>query len=112
MGGRMASVIAEELRPEGFCCFGYPFHPPGKKDRTRTEHFKELSVPGLILQGTRDPFGKPNEIDASEWPDNIKLVWLEEGDHDYRARKKSGLSQSQIILNAASAVAAFIAQFR
>ena len=108
MGGRMASIIAEELQPDGFCCFGYPFHPPGKAEKLRTEHFLDTAVPGLILQGTRDPFGKPGEIDPGAWPDNIRLVWLEEGDHDFRARKKSGLTQADVIARAAEAVAAWL----
>ena len=108
MGGRMASIVAQELQPDGFCCFGYPFHPPGKPDKVRTEHFYTTTVPGLILQGTRDAFGKPDQIDPSPWPDNLRLVWLEEGDHDYKARKKSGLTQIQVIEAAADAVAEWL----
>jgi len=109
MGGRMASLVAEELQPDGFCCFGYPFFPPRKpRDSARTAHFKDISVPGLILQGTRDAFGGKNALDASVWPANIRLVWLEEGDHDYKARKSSGLDQEQIIRTAAQQVAVFV----
>lgn len=108
MGGRMASLVAEELRPDGFCCFGYPFLPPGKPDRPRTEHFFRLTVPGLILQGTRDAFGQPAQIDSAGWPEGVRLVWLEEGDHDYRPRKTSGLTQEGIIARAANHVAAFV----
>ncbi len=108
LGGRMASLIAGELQPDGFCCFGYPFHPPGKAGKLRTEHFPTTRVSGLILQGTRDPFGKPGEIDPDTWPANIRLVWLEEGDHDFRPRKRSGLTQTDIIARAAREVAAWI----
>jgi predicted alpha/beta-hydrolase family hydrolase len=109
MGGRLATLVAEELQPAGFCCFGYPFFPPGKRDLARTAHFASLTVPGLILQGSRDTFGKPGEVDCSPWPRNIELVWLDEGDHDYRARKKSALSQGDIIAAAAARVAVFVA---
>ena len=108
MGGRMASMIAEELQPDGFCCFGYPFYPPGKTNNDRIEHFHSTTVPGLILQGTRDNFGKPEDINAEGWPDNINLVWLEEGDHDYKVRKKSGLTQAKLIDQAASHVVVWL----
>jgi len=107
MGGRMASLVAEELQVDAFCCFGYPFSPPGKPGKIRTGHFANLTVPGLILQGTRDVFGKEDEVDTSTWPASLNLVWLNEGDHDYRARKSSGLTQAEIICKAASRAAAF-----
>jgi predicted alpha/beta-hydrolase family hydrolase len=112
MGGRMATLVAEALQPAGFCCFGYPFHPPGKPEKLRTEHFGDISLPGLILQGRRDAFGKPGEIDSTGWGRGIQLVWLEEGDHDYRARKASGFTQAGIIQAAAGQVADFVANAR
>lgn len=108
MGGRMASLMAEELQPDGFCCFGYPFIPPGKPEKSRTAHFECLTVPGVILQGSRDAFGKQGEVNTKGWAACIRLVWLEEGDHDYRARKASGLTQEGIIAKAANHTATFI----
>src|SRR6185436_4932187 len=35
MGGRMASMVADEVGARGLICFGYPFHPPGKPDQLR-----------------------------------------------------------------------------
>ena len=58
MGGRVASMVADEMhdagRVAGLICLGYPFHPPGRPDRTRTEHLAALTTPTLIVQGTRD----------------------------------------------------------
>ena len=108
MGGRMASIVAEELKPDGFCCFGYPFYPPGKTTSSRTEHFLTTQVPGLILQGTRDTFGKPGGIDNSRWPSTIELAWLEEGDHDYKPGKRSGLTQLDVIQTAAAVVRSWL----
>lgn len=59
MGGRVATMIADEVNASGVIAMGYPFHPPGKPEKTRTEHLKDLKTPTLILQGTRDTFGKP-----------------------------------------------------
>jgi uncharacterized protein len=59
LGGRIASMIADETGVRGLVCLGYPFHPPGKPEQTRTRHLEQLRTPALILQGTRDSFGKP-----------------------------------------------------
>ena len=62
MGGRMASMLADEVGARGLVCLGYPFHPPGKPEQLRTAHLDALRTPTLIVQGTRDPFGTPDEV--------------------------------------------------
>ena len=57
MGGRMASLVADEAGVAALVCFGYPFHPPGSPTSLRTAHLKALKTPALIVQGTRDTFG-------------------------------------------------------
>ena len=57
MGGRMASLVADEAGVRGLVCLGYPFHPPGQLEKLRTAHLRDLRTPALIVQGTRDPFG-------------------------------------------------------
>src|SRR5690606_13256540 len=56
MGGRMASMVADEVGARGLVCLGYPFHAPGRPEKPRSEHLRSLRTPGLIVQGTRDPF--------------------------------------------------------
>src|SRR6185295_10602848 len=60
MGGRVASLVADELhatgRIAGLVCLGYPFHPPNKPEQLRTAHLMDLRCPALIVQGDRDPF--------------------------------------------------------
>lgn len=110
MGGRVATLLAaSELLPaqvKGVIAFGYPFHPP-KKDSWRTEHFAELKRPVLVLQGERDPFGSTEELAGKSWP-FIEIKWLQSGDHDFMALKKSGLSQQQLIKQAALISRSFI----
>ena len=108
MGGRVASLLADELAPAGVICFGYPFHPPGKPERTRTDHLAGLATPTLILQGTRDPFGKPDEVAGYALSRQIQVSWLESGDHDLKPLKRSGLSQAELIDQAAQQAAAFM----
>ncbi|MFL1405513.1 alpha/beta family hydrolase [Marinobacter sp. M1N3S26] len=113
MGGRMASLLAatpgllEQI--QGVVCFGYPFHPPGKPDQWRTGHFPEVAVPMAIFQGTRDPFGKPNELaDHGPLPAHVRLQWLDGGNHDLRPLKKQGLGADALIDESARRAAAFV----
>ena len=90
MGGRVASMVADELygsgRIAGLLCLGYPFHPLGKPDQLRTEHLASLKTPTLIAQGTRDPFGSREEVLTYELSKNIEVLWLEDGDHELKPR--------------------------
>lgn len=108
-GGRVASMIAEELflagRAAGLLCLGYPFHAPGKPERLRTAHLAELTVPMLICQGDRDPFGALNEVPGFGISEAIGLHWLPDGDHDFRPRKASGETWEGNLSAAASAIA-------
>ncbi|EHS53965.1 hypothetical protein PDO_3873 [Rhizobium sp. PDO1-076] len=97
MGGRVASMVADELfvakRISGLLCLGYPFHPTGKPQQLRTAHLANLKAPTLIVQGTRDPFGTRDEVESYDLAGTIELLWLEDGDHDLKPRKNiSGLS--------------------
>jgi len=107
MGGRMASMVADELGVAGLVCLGYPFHPPGKPENLRTDHLVGLKTPALICHGTRDPFGKPDEVAGYGLSDAIKLHWVDDGEHDFKPRKSSGRTQSQNITDAAKAISDF-----
>jgi predicted alpha/beta-hydrolase family hydrolase len=91
MGGRVASMVADELHGEGqiagLLCLGYPFHPPGQPTKTRTAHLARLRCPALIVQGTRDPFGTCDEVAGYGLPATIELLWMPDGDHDLAPRK-------------------------
>ena len=110
MGGRMASILASRRDGiDGVVCFGYPFHPPGKLDRWRTAHFSDLNCPMLVLQGTRDPFGKPAEMAGHERElDGINLRWLEGGNHDFQTLKSQVQTQSELIASAARETRIFV----
>ncbi|MEZ5530060.1 MAG: alpha/beta fold hydrolase [Porticoccaceae bacterium] len=107
MGGRMASLIADELGVAGLCCFGFPFHAPGKPEKLRVEQFAQMTTPARIFQGSRDPFGKPDELVSVAFSPAVQLCWLEDGDHDLKPRKASGLSQDNHLNYVATAVADF-----
>ena len=108
MGGRVASMIADEAGVSGLICLGYPFHPPGKPEKLRTEHLENLRTPTLILQGERDTFGKREEVATYTLSDQIHVSWLADGDHSLKPRKKSGLTLEQNLEQAGEQAARFI----
>lgn len=110
MGGRVASLIADELFAEGriagLLCLGYPFHPTGKPETLRTEHLAALRPPTLICQGTRDPFGTREEVAGYDLSRAIALHWLDDGDHDLKPRKRAtGLTLDDHLSSTADAIA-------
>jgi predicted alpha/beta-hydrolase family hydrolase len=99
MGGRVASMIADELyearRIAGLLCLGYPFHPLGKPDELRTAHLAGLKTPTLIVQGTSDPFGTRAEVASYDLSQAIEILWLEDADHDLKPRKNTNRAATQ-----------------
>ena len=81
LGGRVASLVADEVGARGLVCLGYPFHPPDRPERLRVAHLHTLATPALIVQGTRDAFGSREEVSGYALPERIALHWLEDGDH-------------------------------
>ena len=115
MGGRVASMAADELyaagKIAGLLCLGYPFHPPAKPQQLRTAHLADLKTPTLICQGTRDEFGTRDEVSAYALSDRIEIVWLEDGDHDLKPRKSvSGYSAADHLRTVAKAIAEWTAR--
>ena len=92
MGGRIASLVADDAQVDGLVCLGYPFHPVGKPEKLRTEHLEKIKTPTLIVQGERDTFGKPDEVATYKLSKKIKIEWLADGDHSFKPRKSSGKS--------------------
>ena len=109
-GGRMASMaVAEGMETAGLVFLGYPLHAPGKPEKPRDAHLYGLGVPMLFLQGTRDPFALPGELDpvVERIGPNASLAWFEGGDHSFKvARSKRSPAEDGAWL--ADAVAGFI----
>lgn len=108
MGGRMASLIADEVAARGLVCLGYPFHAPGKPDQPRIEHLHAITTPTLIVQGERDTFGKADEVQGYSLADTVRMEWLPDGDHSFKPRKSSGITYEQNMQAAVSVVAEFV----
>jgi predicted alpha/beta-hydrolase family hydrolase len=113
LGGRVASLVVDDLVAEGsvagLAVFGYPFHPPGRPEKLRTQHLESLASPALICQGTRDRFGSREEVLGYGLAPSIRLHWLEDGDHELRPRTTlTGRTLDQNLAEAAHAAARFV----
>ena len=84
MGGRIASLVADEAEVAGLVCLGYPFQPVGKPDRLRVEHLRMIKTPTLILQGERDAFGTREKVAGYKLSPAIRVSWLIDGDHSFK----------------------------
>ncbi|WP_342741683.1 alpha/beta family hydrolase [Pseudomonas jinjuensis] len=108
MGGRMASLLADELGPAALVCLGYPFHAVGKPEKLRVAHLADMTTPTLIVQGERDPLGNAGEVAGYALSPAIELCWLPSGDHDLRPLKASGFTHQQHLASAADRIAAWL----
>ncbi len=112
LGGRMATMVADELRVRGVACLGYPFHPPGQPEKLRTAHLENLVTPALIIQGTRDPFGSRDEVFRYRISPTIRIHWLEDGDHSFKPRAGSGHSERDHLYQVTEILAEFVNSLR
>jgi len=113
MGGRIASHLAAQHVEgvSGLVFFGYPLHPPGKPDQRRDAHLPDIREPMLFIQGTRDPFGTPDEIRTLLPRLNAGAAIHEvgDGDHSFKVRASVGGKKQDAVLDEIfDAAAAFI----
>ncbi|EZP31821.1 alpha/beta family hydrolase [Pseudomonas sp. RIT288] len=108
MGGRMASLLADELGADALVCLGYPFYAVGKPEKPRVEHLVSLRTRTLIVQGERDALGNRDAVEAYDLSPNIEVFWLASGDHDLKPLKVSGFTHSEHLDSAVEKVAGFL----
>jgi predicted alpha/beta-hydrolase family hydrolase len=100
MGGRIASQIAAGGQPglSGLVCLGYPLHPPGKPEQMRDKHLANISIPILIVQGSRDTFGTPDELRPAiaKLKAPCELYVIEGGDHSFKVPKRGPVTQDDV----------------
>ena len=108
MGGRMASLVADELAVDALVCLGYPFYASGKPEKPRVAHLAELHTPTLIIQGERDALGNRQAVEAYTLAPSIELFWLVAGDHDLKPLKASGFTHVQHLDAAADHIARLV----
>jgi predicted alpha/beta-hydrolase family hydrolase len=90
-GGRMSSQYLSthhEVKAKGIIFYGFPLHPPGKPSTERAEHLKDVKVPMLFLQGTKDELATWDLIESvCASLSNAELIKIEGADHAFKAGK-------------------------
>ena len=92
-GGRMTSQYLSthpDAAVKGVIFYGFPLHPPGKPSIERAEHLKNVKMPMLFLQGTRDELATWNLIESvcsSLRP--ATLIKIEGANHAFKAGKQN-----------------------
>jgi predicted alpha/beta-hydrolase family hydrolase len=93
MGARVVSQLAGagRLEADGFAFWGYPLHPPGRKNQLRDGHLDQIQSPMLFVTGTRDPFCDMALLEGviARLGDHATLEVVEDGDHSFRLPKSS-----------------------
>lgn len=108
MGGRMASLLADELGADALVCLGYPFYAAGKPEKPRVAHLAELKTSTLIVQGERDALGNRDAVGGYALAASVEFLWLAAADHDLKPLKASGFTHEQHLVSAADAITAFL----
>lgn len=112
LGGRMASHLAAEGVPvSGLVLLGYPLHPAGKPERLRTDHWPQVSVPSLFVQGERDALSnlgllERERADKLRAPSTLHVV--RGADHGFAVRVRDGRDQSEVLEEVVDVVARWV----
>jgi len=77
-GARVACRTATAGGAAGVLCLAFPVHPPGRPEKDRLAELAAPTVPVLVVQGERDPFGRPE-------PAPGRAVVLLRGDHSLKS---------------------------
>jgi predicted alpha/beta-hydrolase family hydrolase len=76
----------------GCLALSFPLHPPGRPERSRLAELTGAGVPTLVVQGERDPMGRPEEF-----PEDTDLAVVPEADHGLRVPARAALSQAEAL---------------
>ncbi|MEU6171203.1 alpha/beta family hydrolase [Streptantibioticus parmotrematis] len=87
-GARVACRTAKDLGAAAVVGLSFPLHPPGKPEKSRADELLGAGVPTLVVQGGRDPFGRPEEF-----PPGVAPVEVPYGDHGFAVPKRAPLTQ-------------------
>ncbi len=118
MGGRMATMVAAAADAgtapvahtiAGVVALGYPLHPPGQPEKLRVAHFATLRTPLLVVQGSRDQFGGPDEIAPHLAPLGplATIHPIDRGDHSFKVTGLPRGTQGSVLDGILDAVAAW-----
>jgi uncharacterized protein len=91
-GARSAARCAARLGAAGCLALAFPLHPPGRPGSSRLGELEATGVPTLVVQGERDPMGRPEEF-----PDSTELVVVPAADHGFKVPARGPLTQADAL---------------
>jgi predicted alpha/beta-hydrolase family hydrolase len=103
-GARVACRTGKELGAVGVLALSFPLHPPGKPEKSRAEELT-TGLPLLVVQGGRDPFGRPGEF-----PGDVRVTEVPHGDHGFAVPKRAETGQEEALGILTDAVAAWLGE--
>ncbi|KRF00327.1 hydrolase [Nocardioides sp. Soil777] len=92
-GARSAARCASSLGAVGCLALSFPLHPPGRPEKSRADELAGAGVPVLVVQGERDPMGRPEEFPA-DLPD-LDMAVVPAADHGLKVPARAPLSQDE-----------------
>lgn len=94
-GARSAARSAQHLGAVGCLALAFPLHPPGHPEKTRLAELRDAKVPTLVIQGERDPMGRPDEFP----PDlhHVDLTVVPGADHGLKVPRSGPVSQADAL---------------
>jgi hypothetical protein len=108
-GGRIAShIVADGYEADGLVFMSYPLHPPGRFEQLRDEHLRNVGVPMLFVQGTRDTFARADLLASTltSLP-NATHVAIENADHGLKVPKRP---RADVTHEIAEAIRSFVSR--
>jgi uncharacterized protein len=102
-GARVACRTAGTVGAAAVVALAFPLHPPGRPDRSRAEELLAVEVPTLVVQGSRDPFGGPEEI-----PGGPLVTGVPFADHGFAVPKGAPVTQAEALTVIVETVSEFV----
>jgi uncharacterized protein len=87
-GARVSCRTAKALGAHAVLALSFPLHPPGRPEKSRADELLGAGLPALVVQGGRDPFGRPEEF-----PPGTDLAEVPYGDHAFAVPKSADVGQ-------------------
>jgi len=109
MGGRMTSsaqAVSSLAGVRGIVFFGFPLHRPGDASDARADHLRDVTVPMLFVQGTRDRLAEEERMRAvvASLEDLAAISIVPDGDHGFDVLKRTGKTTEEVYDDMAAAV--------
>jgi RNA polymerase sigma factor (sigma-70 family) len=92
-GLRSAARTARSLGATGCLALSFPLHAPGRTEPTRLPELQAVGLPTLVVQGERDPMGRPEEFPGDL--DGLDVVVIPGGDHGLKVPARGEVSQDE-----------------